>query len=177
MQQVCEADPAAYTEIMDLLDRMLGHDVLTTNQLLMHASDLSDEQLDQRFDVDDRSLRECFEHVIANMEVWTDLMFGWAVTDRSGTSVPELQHRPRAAGCDLAELSRSIARENRWDDVFVDVLDHPPRKKTLGGGVGHILTHRVHHRAQIMYMLEKLGQTEHVEGDLLMWESIAFSWA
>jgi uncharacterized damage-inducible protein DinB len=162
---------------MDLLDRMLGHDVWTTNQLLIQAGELTDEQLDTRFDVDNRSLRECFEHVIENMEIWTDLMFGRSVTDRAGASISELQKRLHVAGRDLAELSRRIARENRWDDVFVDVLDNPPQKKTYGGGIGHLLTHSMHHRAQIMYMLEKLGKQEHIEGDLLTWESQAFGWA
>jgi uncharacterized damage-inducible protein DinB len=35
----------------------------------------------------------------------------------------------------------------------------------------------MHHRAQIMYMLERLGEQEHIEGDLLSWESQAFGWA
>jgi uncharacterized damage-inducible protein DinB len=161
---------------MDLLDRMLGHDVWTTNQLLMQAHSLSDQQLDTEFDVDNRSLRQCFEHVIENMEIWTDLMIGRPVENRTGTSIDDLRNRLHKAGRELAELARKVARESRWDDVFVDVLDQPPQKKTYGGGIGHLLTHSMHHRAQIMYMLESLGKREHIEGDLLSWESQAFGW-
>jgi hypothetical protein len=35
----------------------------------------------------------------------------------------------------------------------------------------------MHHRAQAMLMLERLGRLEHIEGDLLSWEPAAFGWA
>jgi uncharacterized damage-inducible protein DinB len=161
---------------MDLVDRMLGHDVWTTQQLLLQSQTLSEELLDQRFDIDDRTLRECFEHIIDNMETWIDLMIGRKVENRTGNSVLELLERLEKIGRDFAELARKISRENRWDDVFVDVLDSPPVKKTYGGGIGHLLTHSMHHRAQVMYMLERLGQKDHIEGDLLGWESKTFGW-
>ena len=59
---------------MDLLDRLLGHDAWTTRQLLLRCRELTDEQLDRRFDIGDRSLRETFVHIIENMEDWTDRM-------------------------------------------------------------------------------------------------------
>lgn len=64
---------------MDLLDRLLAHDVWSTRQLLLSARSLTDSQLDQRFDVDNRSLRECFAHIVDNMEIWCDLMAGCPV--------------------------------------------------------------------------------------------------
>ena len=45
---------------MDLLDRLLGHDVWTTRQLLLQSRPLTDAQLDQWFEVDNRSLREYY---------------------------------------------------------------------------------------------------------------------
>ena len=48
---------------------------------------------------------------------------------------------------------------------------------TFGGAIGHVLTHNMHHRAQAMLMLEQLGLREHIEGDLLSWESAAHGWA
>jgi uncharacterized damage-inducible protein DinB len=32
------------------------------------------------------------------------------------------------------------------------------------------LTHDMHHRAQVMYLMEGVGLKEHIEGDLLSWE-------
>jgi hypothetical protein len=36
---------------MDLLDRLLGYDAWTTQQLLVRCQDLTDEQLDREFDM------------------------------------------------------------------------------------------------------------------------------
>ena len=65
---------------MDLLDRLLGHDVWSTRQLLLQSKSLPDAKLDQRFDIDNRTLRECFVHIIENMEVWADLLHERPVT-------------------------------------------------------------------------------------------------
>ena len=51
------------------------------------------------------------------------------------------------------------------------MLDTPPRRKTLGGAIAHVITHSMHHRAQAMIMMEQLGLTDHIEGDALTWEN------
>jgi uncharacterized damage-inducible protein DinB len=78
------------------------------------------------------------------------------------------------AGEELAGIARKIARKNRWDDVFTDVLDDPPRKKTFGGTITHVITHSMHHRAQVMYIMEQLGIRDHIKGDVLTWEQITY---
>ena len=160
---------------MDLLDRLLAHDVWSTNQLLIQSKPLTDSQLDTPFDVDSRTLRDCFVHIIRVMETWNDLLY-----ERPVRSSDQLKAKPRdleglmdrlsEAGEDLAVISRKVARENRWDDVFTDVLDNPPQKKTFGGTIAHVITHSMHHRAQAMYMMEQLGIKDHIEGDVLSWE-------
>jgi uncharacterized damage-inducible protein DinB len=35
----------------------------------------------------------------------------------------------------------------------------------------------MHHRAQVMYLLQQVGIVKHSEGDLLSWESHSFGWA
>lgn len=165
---------------MDLLDRLLAHDVWTTRQLLLAAQPLSDAQLDQRFDIDQRTLRECFDHIIENMEIWSDLMAERPVRDdpaaEQATTIAGLLARLGAAGQDFAALARRIARANAWDAVYMDTLDEPPAPKTYGGTIAHLITHSMHHRAQAMYMLECLGVRDHVEGDVLGWEARAFGW-
>jgi uncharacterized damage-inducible protein DinB len=159
---------------MDLLDRLLAHDSWTTRQLLLACEALPDILLDREFDIDHKSLRLTFVHMIANMEVWTDLLYGRPVKQLSGKSIPELLVRLNIGSQDFALLARRIAREGRFDDFFLDILDDPPQKKTFGGAIGHVLTHDMHHRAQIMYIMEKVGIREHIEGDLLSWESSTF---
>ena len=162
---------------MDILDRLIAHDTWTTLQLLDACEGLSDDLLDKEFEIDHRSLRGTFLHMIENLETWTDLIHERPVQDKQGNSIPELRQRLVDASRGFANLARKIARENRFDDSFWDVLDNPPRLKTFGGAIGHVLTHNMHHRAQIMYLMEKVGIQDHIEGDLLSWESNAFGWA
>lgn len=161
---------------MDVLDRMLAHDTWTTRQLLLACQALPDADLDRHFEIDHGTLRHTFAHILGAMEGWTDLMLARPVTDRPGESIPEMLARLDVIGGDFAHLARTIAREGRYDDCFIDVLDNPPVKKTFGGAIGHVLTHNMHHRAQIMYLMERVGLTDHIEGDLLSWESISFGW-
>ena len=161
---------------MDLLDRLIAHDSWTTRQLLLACESLPDELLDKAFDIDQQTLRRTFVHLISNMEVWTDLLCERPVTDRTGETIPALLDRLSHISRDFALVARTVAREGRYDDCFLDTLDDPPILKTFGGAIGHLITHSMHHRAQIMYLMEKVGIKEHVEGDLLSWESISFGW-
>ena len=161
---------------MDILDRLLAHDTWTTRQLLLACQPLPDELLDQEFEIDHKTIRETFLHMIGNMEVWTDLLYERPVQTKTGTTIPELLERLGVAGRDFAHLARTVAREGRYDDCFLDVLDKPPKKKTFGGAIGHVITHNMHHRAHIMFLMEKIGLKDHIEGDLLSWETKSFGW-
>jgi len=161
---------------MNLLDRLLAHDAWTTRQLLISCESLPDELLDKEFEIDQRSLRRTFVHIIGNMELWTDLLCERPVEGRTGDAISELLGRLSVVSRDFANVARRIDREQRYDDCFLDTLDNPPQPKTFGGAIGHLLTHSMHHRGQVMFLMEKVGLTDHVEGDLLSWESIAFGW-
>jgi uncharacterized damage-inducible protein DinB len=161
---------------MDIIDRLLGHDIWTTRQLLLACQSLPEAALDQDFDIDHRSLRKTFVHMIANLESWTDLMNGVPAQRGNGSSIPDLLDRLSQAGREFANLARKIVREQRSDDCFLDTFDNPPRLKTYGGAIGHVITHDMHHRAQVMFLMEKVGLKEHIEGDLLGWETNSFGW-
>ena len=45
---------------MDLLDRLLGHDKATTDELLARSAELSPEQWDQEFDISWKSVHATF---------------------------------------------------------------------------------------------------------------------
>ncbi|MGB4976914.1 MAG: DinB family protein, partial [Anaerolineae bacterium] len=90
---------------MDILDRLLGHDTWTTRQLLLASQSLPDDLLDKEFDIDHKSLRETFIHVIENMEIWTDLLYERAVQDKTGNTIPELLERLSIVSRDFANLA------------------------------------------------------------------------
>ena len=155
---------------MDLLDRLLGHDAWTTRRLLDHCLALNDEQLDRKFDIGPGTVRATLAHIIRNVEAWTDLMNGAPLRAAGGNSIPDLTARLDCAAADLAVRARDVAARGAWDELWVDVLDDPPTEKTFGGAIAHVLTHGMHHRAQALYMLRRLGVEGLPEGDVLSWE-------
>ncbi len=163
---------------MDLLDRLLRHDAWTTRQLLFRCESLTDEQLDREFDIGHKTVRATLDHIIFNVEVWSSLMAGhFTRADieklSPGQSVSNLIERLDRAAADLAKVSRAVAQRDGWDDRWVDTLDSPPAEKSYGGSIAHIITHSMHHRAQLLYMLRRLGLEELPEGDVLSWEQQA----
>jgi uncharacterized damage-inducible protein DinB len=120
-------------------------------------------------------LRKTFDHLIWNMEAWTDLMCERPVRPhptRADATIPRLIERLDAAALDLANMTRRIQSTGRLDDLFPDTVDPPPPVwRTFGGGIVHVITHSMHHRAQILNMMRHLGLTDLPEGDALSWEA------
>lgn len=156
---------------MDLLDRLLGHDTWTTRQLLDTCDRLDDEQIDTEFDIGHRTIRATFQHIIYNMEIWSLLMAGEPISENENNSISELLKRLDKASSRLARVSQQVAKSNAWDDLWTDYLDKPPTKKSFGSGIAHIITHSMHHRAQILNMLRRLGMNPVPEGDIFSWEN------
>jgi uncharacterized damage-inducible protein DinB len=157
---------------MDLLDRMLRHDAWTTGRLLQIAATLPDGQLDHIFDIGHQTIRATFEHMIWNMECWTDLMRGRQIRQRpdSPASIGDLSSRLQLAADELHRFAREVIDQGREGDTFVDHLDSPPQRKSLGTTILHLATHNMHHRSQLLYMLRRLGLSDLPEGDALSWE-------
>jgi uncharacterized damage-inducible protein DinB len=158
---------------MDLLDRLLGHDSWTTQQLLLRCRQLTDEQLDREFDIGHKTVRATLRHVVRNVEVWSDLMAGGRVREDpgpQGNSIPALIARHDLAAADLARAARGVAERGAWDEKWLDTLARPPREKSYGGAIAHIITHSMHHRAQLLYLLRRLEVRDLPEGDVLSWE-------
>ncbi len=162
---------------MDLLDRLLGHDAWTTRQFLLRCENLSDEQLDHEMDIGHRTLRATLLHISWNMEAWTDTIAGRPLREKPASpesrSVPGLMERLDRAAADLSAVSRPIAARTGWDELRHIADASSPHDLTLGGMIAHLLTHSMHHRAQVIYMLHRLGVHDLPEGDVLSWEAQA----
>lgn len=162
---------------MDLLDRLLGHDAWTTHQLLLLAQPLTDDQWDQPFDIGHVTLRATLEHMIDNVETWTDLMNGVENPgDRpsfAGLTATALLARHDASMAQFTVLAHRVRDAGDWDARWVDTLDDPPQEKSYGGAIAHVITHNMHHRSEVTHMLHRLGVAGVIEGDVLSWESEA----
>jgi uncharacterized damage-inducible protein DinB len=157
---------------MDLLDRLLGHDAWTTARLLELARPLPDAQLDHEFDLAHRTVRATCDHVVRNVEAWTDLLAGVPIRQRpeGPPSIAGLAARHATAAAEFAALARAVAGRHAWDERWLDVADDPPAEKSYGGAIAHVITHSMHHRAQLIHMLKQLGVADVPEGDVLGWE-------
>ena len=156
---------------MNLLDRLLAHDVWTTRKLLLLCQPLCDEQLDREFDIAHRTVRATLVHIIYNLEAWSDCLAGRSIRQESGQSVAELLRRLDRAAGEFAELAQAVAEREAWDERWVD--PHDGQERSYGGTIAHVITHSMHHRAQLLYMLRLLGVGGLPEGDVLSWESEA----
>jgi len=156
---------------MNMLDRLLGHDLAATQEILQLCLDLSDEDMDRDFDVGWRTLRKTLNHMIGNIEVWIDLMMGRPVRPASGkVSTGELLVRLNQSYTEFAQFAKQIEHDGRLDELWIDVLDKPPVQKSFGGAIGHVITHNMHHRAELQHILHRLGVTDVPEGDLMAWD-------
>ena len=162
---------------MDLLDRLLAHDAWTTRQLLILALPLTEAQWTRPFDIGHVTLRATLEHMIYNVETWTALMNGEQNPEEQPPferlSSADLLARHDASVAAFAALAHRVRDAGSWDVLWVDILDDPPREKSYGGAIGHVITHNMHHRSEVMHMLHRLGVEDVIEGDVLSWEAIA----
>jgi len=160
---------------MDMLDRLLMHDEWTTAECLRRCRELTPAQMHQEFDIGWRTLHATLVHMIDNVGTWTELMTTGLVTggpagwDTGDVATLEAQHRATYAV--FTTLARSVRDEGRENDHWIDVLDSPPREKTYGGGILHVITHNMHHRSEVLHILARLGLQDLPEGDLLSWEA------
>ncbi len=155
---------------MDILNRLLGHDEWTTTQLLGQCVTLSPAQWQQEFDVGQGSLCETFDHLVDNVEAWTDLMLERPVRNLKGNTPDQLLQRWQAAYTEFASLARALQDQGRLEDCYLDKLDNPAKQKTFGGTILHIITHSHQHRAEAIHILNHLGLADVIEGDVLSWE-------
>jgi uncharacterized damage-inducible protein DinB len=159
---------------MDLLDRLLGHDAWTTRQILIRCTEVNPADLNRKIDAGHETVYDTLVHMIGNVRVWTDLMEGReVVSDKrswANLSVDNLMARHDEASSDFAILACRIRDQGRLDELWVDILDNPPRSKTYGGAIAHVITHDMHHRGELLHMLSRLGVQNLLEGDVLSWE-------
>ncbi|MGN6699839.1 MAG: DinB family protein, partial [Thermomicrobiales bacterium] len=106
---------------------------------------------------------------------WTALMRGRAQRPAAPPAKPPamaaLRARFAASALDFAALARELAAANRLDELWNDVLDTPPQRKSYGGAIAHVLIHNAQHRSEIGHMLQRLGVSAVPEGDVLSWEA------
>jgi len=157
---------------MDILDRYLGYEAWTLRHFIIRCREVTPAQLHQSFDIGHGTVHATIDHVISNIEIWTDLMREHPVRRRPplATSTDSYLQRFEDAMTDFTDCARNLIAEGRLDETYLDVLDTPARSKPFGGTLLHVLTHTTVHRWEIQHMLQRLGLPDLLEGDALSWE-------
>ncbi len=166
-------------ETMDLVDRMIEHDLWLTQQLLDAAAALPEEKLDERFEVmpgvphdfpqERPSVRDMLERLISSKEIWTAAIAGRKSPDGAGRSLAELCERFQRSGEEFAVIVRDVGERGAWDTAFVDAMCDPPETFTFGAMVAHVLTWSAHRRYVTIGALRRLG-ADVTSGDPIEWE-------
>jgi len=153
---------------MDLLDRLLEHDRWATAQLLELSQGLTDDQLDQEFDVGHRTVRDTFGHIVFNIAFWTALMTGQPAGElRDDSSLTELIDRHEHNYATFATLARQFRDEQRLEGTYID---HYDARKSFGGTILHVVLHNAEHRTEVLHILERLGVPDLPEVDHGLWD-------
>ena len=163
----------------DTLDISLAHNAWATRELLHVCEKLDDAQWHRRFDMGPGSLHDTLTHIVGAMLRWADRIDGPPQPVRP--SIEDGTQRSRAelrALLDDAEaaLAASAARaRQRGLDTALDVtLGGTPYRFTLNAMLAHVTTHGMHHRAQCLNMLRRLGAAGISDAlpdlDVLEWE-------
>lgn len=162
-----------------LLDSLFGHNHWATRVILRHCRLLSREQFHQRFEIGPGSLHDTLMHIIGAMRRWADRIGERPLRPRleeRGTpySPDELLALLEEAHAELFEVVRAVAASGRLTEIMeFQRPDGPPYRFTRATAIVHVATHGMHHRAQAVNMLRRLGRPiEGADLDTVEWECV-----
>ncbi|MGN6598563.1 MAG: helix-turn-helix domain-containing protein [Actinomycetes bacterium] len=163
---------------MDLMVRMLEHNVWLIEEMLRRCERLPGEALDRPIELSvagvdpDPSLRSLLARLVGQMEMWSAAIAGHAYSWPDATpSVMELRRRLALVGPEFVAQVREICDDGRLDEAVLCPGDEV-EVYTYGGVVAHVLTYAAHRRILVAGALEDEGITD-LDEDPVRWISAA----
>lgn len=161
----------------DVFGILSGHNAWATGVLIDDAAKLTDEQFQRRFEIGLGSIHATLRHIVGAMLRWADRIGGREVKpsiEKEGRQFPaaELRELLAKATDDLHSVAAEIERERRWNQEMEFVVDGGPTYHfTRAAAMMHVLTHGMHHRAQVLNMRRQLGLPAlGLDLDVVEWE-------
>jgi len=162
---------------MDLIIRMVEHHVWLTNDLIDHASKLSDDKLDEPITIsvegvdDDPTIRSLLSRLVGQMHMWNNVIHDQPYDFAIEANEPVTDMRARLATQGPAFLAevRRVVSDGRLDETFVDASCTPVEIFTYGGLIAHVLTFAAHRRTLLVGALTSAGFTDLGYGDPSKW--------
>ncbi|MCA9272889.1 MAG: DinB family protein [Phycisphaerales bacterium] len=156
----------------DPTEILLIHHRWANDRLLEACVKLADEQLDRAFEMGRGTLRKTLTHVAGAIGRWGDLLADRELRpmlDDQVLSIDELCAFYDEVTTDF-ELS---VRRHRPEEIVSRELHGKSYGFTRGGVLTHVMTHGVHHRAQCLNMLRKLGVQQLPPVSVVEWMMMA----
>jgi hypothetical protein len=161
---------------MDLVVRMLEHNVWLTDEMLRRAERLTDEVLDTPIELSVQGvdpgagLRALLHRLVGQMEMWSAAIAGTEYAWPEGApSVLELRARLADVGPRFVAQVREIAEDGRLDESLICPGERV-EVYTYAGMVAHVLTYAAHRRTLAAGALNDAGFTE-LDEDPVRWIS------
>jgi AraC-like DNA-binding protein len=160
---------------MDLLIKMVEHNIWLTGEMVRCAERLTDEQLDAHIelsvDEDPQTIRSLLSRLVGQMAMWNAAIanreYDWSVEEHE--SIASMRRRLAEEGPAYLAQVREVAEQGRLDDTFVDALCEPAEVFTYGGMIAHVLTFAAHRRTLVALALDAAGVDEIGWGDPMRW--------
>jgi uncharacterized damage-inducible protein DinB len=141
----------------DPLAILLAHDRWATRQILDACTKLPPEQFHQRFEMGPGSLHDTILHMFGAMRAWTQMLAGETPGPRLETTGPKSVEELLGLLETCADAFAAQVRRSPFDETIVRVRDGKSYTFTRGAVFTQVVTHGMHHRAQCLNMLRRLG--------------------
>ena len=141
---------------------LLQHNAWATRRILEGCSSLTEEQFHQRFDIGPGSLHDTLRHIIGAMLRWSDRISGDTLrpspeSDPRRRTVAELLEMLEEAHRSLTAVAEAIGDGGLEVEMTTRFGNGPELRFSKAAALVHATTHGMHHRAQALNMLRRLG--------------------
>ena len=170
--------PSKRSNVMDLTEMLVEHDLALIGRMLDKAADLDDELLDRPLvlgdadvpEISERTIRELLHRLVNQKENWTASIRGTVEPDDPDRSVAGLRRRLERLAPEWRAVVRGIRDRGAWDDAFIDTLCEPPETFTFRGALAHVVTISAYRRSLAIGAMRAAGVDDLGYGDPIDWE-------
>ena len=152
------------------VDVLLDFEDWATGCMFDACDPLTDEQIDREFEIGIGTLRKTLMHNISAMVGWTGVMNG-STPDFSpdfGGENPSID-RLRRVHADAMKGFRTALKSGPWSTILEPERKGTSYRFTRGGIMTHVVTHSMHHRAQCLNMIRRLGVDTQPQSSVFQW--------
>ena len=166
------------------MDILLGHNRWAIAQVIQRCEPLTPAQFHQRFDIGPGSLHDTITHMVGCILRWSDridqrtLRPSIETPDGKPAETPGVKMVPRTPEQLLllntqacADFAVVVARARpHLSEVRDWVFGEKSYRFNVAAAIIHVTNHGMHHRAQCMNMLKRLGRPVNADLDELEWQ-------